>query len=98
MSQGPDNGDRSDGFSITICKHKILLNTDLFFYYLFSIFHMFPSLTLAAASPTCPSPAPEPWVSVIICKEMEEVGADKLQRDREIRDKEKLHTGSAVSF
>lgn len=29
---------------------------------------------------------------------MEEVGADKLQRDREIRDKEKLHTGSAVSF
>lgn len=38
----------------------ILLNTHLFFYYLLSIFYVFLSLTLAAASPTCPSPAP--WV------------------------------------
>lgn len=29
---------------------------------------------------------------------MEEVGADKLERDRESRDKEKLHTSRAVSF
>lgn len=58
---------------------------------------MFPSLTLAAASPTCPSPAPEP--GVYLCGRMVvEVGADKLERGRESREKEKLHTSRAGSF
>lgn len=72
----------------------ILLNTHLFFYYLLSIFYVFPSLTLAAASPTCPSPAP--WVYLM----QRDGGAwcwwiGKRQGEQ---NKEKLHTSRAVSF